>query len=103
LLFVVCFKIFDLDKDGLLSLEEVEKMIRVMKSVLLETLPDNKKDEVVAAIFRDDCTYLNEIKNTVASPSGMTLEEYLVWSLSNPPLPDQFLTLIYQVNFFKPM
>ncbi|CAL8129565.1 unnamed protein product [Orchesella dallaii] len=91
-----CFKIFDLDKDGLLSLEEVEQMIGVLKSVLRETMSDNAKDDILAAVLKDDFIYMNEIKNTIVSQSGMTLEEYLVWSLSNP-LPEQFLTLIYQV------
>lgn len=106
-----CFKIFDLDKDGLLSLSEVEKMICVMKSVLMETLSDtNPKDEIVAAVTKDNAVYLEEIKsnaiggmdsssnnaNTAGGGGMMTLEEYLVWSLSNP-LPEQFLTLIYQV------
>lgn len=99
-----CFKVFDQDKDGLLSLVEVEKMICVMKSVLMETMSEtNPKDEIVLAVTKDNAVYIEEITNNAnngisggGDNSGMTLEEYLVWSLSNP-LPEQFLTLIYQV------
>ncbi len=95
-LFLVCFKIFDQDKDALLSHAELEKMVNVMKSVLIENLSDNPKDEIITVLTKDDIIIVNELLETATSSNGITLEEYLVWSLSNP-LPEVFLTLIYQV------
>jgi hypothetical protein len=102
-LFAVCFKIFDQDKDALLSRTELEKMVAVMKFVLVENLADNPKDDVIAVLTREDVFIVDDILKCATSIGGLTLEEYLVWSLSNP-LPEVFLTLIYQVidckNYF---
>lgn len=102
---IVCFKIFDQDKDALLSPAELLGMVAVMKSVLVETLSDNPKEEIIAILTKDDDIIVGEILssalasavNSNSKSDGITLEEYLVWSLSNP-LPEVFLTLIYQVS-----
>lgn len=77
-------------------------MIEVMKSVMMEALTDtNPKEEFISAINKSTSSYIDEMRSIPgiserANGGIMTLEEYLVWSLSNP-LPEQFLTLIYQV------
>lgn len=80
----------------MLSHAELAKMVTVMKSVLIENLSDNPKDEVVAVLTKENGLIISEILETATSSVGIALEEYLVWSLSNP-LPEVFLTLIYQV------
>jgi len=71
-------------------------MVAVMKSVLVENLPDNPKEDVIFVLTKDDKSIVEGMIQSATSTTGMTLEEYLVWSLSNP-LPEVFLTLIYQV------
>lgn len=95
--FAVCFKIFDQDKDGLLSLSEVRHMIKVMKLVMQENLSDSPSDDVILMLTKDDEEILEEVFTIAVSGEGLSLEEYLVWSLSNR-LPEQFLALIYQVK-----
>lgn len=91
---------FDQDKDGLLNKEELRKMLSVMKLVLEEnTMNDGDKEDILSCVLSiDDESLVQEVLSQSSSPmEGMTLEEYLVWSLSNP-LPEQFLLLIYQVS-----
>ncbi|CAG7722265.1 unnamed protein product [Allacma fusca] len=90
-----CFKIFDQDKDGLLSPVEQKNMISIMKSVLLDNLSDTPKDEILMVVTRNDEDLVSDLVQS-ANDVNITLEEYLVWSLSNP-LPEKFLVLIYQV------
>jgi hypothetical protein len=71
-------------------------MVSVMKSVLVENLPENPKDDLILVLTKDDRIIVDEMIKSATSIIGMILEEYLVWSLSNP-LPEVFLTLIYQV------
>lgn len=122
------FKIFDGDKDGLLSVKELEGMVAVMKSVLLESYnqsqgqshrshygsqslhssPDQMREDVISILTKEDGQIVQEILKSATTTDtsngrgGISLEEYLVWSLSNP-LPEVFLTLIYQVrrSFFQ--
>lgn len=67
-----------------------------MKSVLRENLPENPKEDLIIVLTKDDRLIVEELLKSAISLNGITLEEYLVWSLSSP-LPEVFLTLIYQV------
>lgn len=93
---VVCFKIFDEDKDGVLSRTEVTQMVAVMKLVMHENLPDNPTDEVVFTLIKEDSKIVDDIFEKLRG-STMTVVEYLEWSLTSQ-LPEQFLALIYQVG-----
>ena len=88
---------FDHDKDGLLSIEEVQRMVSVMKLVMQDNLTDSPSEDVIMILTRDDEQIVEDIFMSAVSGEGMTLEEYLVWSLSNR-LPEQFLALVYQVR-----
>lgn len=66
-----------------------------MKSVMIDNLSDSPKDEVLMIVTKEDEDLVNELCQC-ANDVNVTLEEYLVWSLSNP-LPEKFLILLYQV------
>jgi len=93
---LVCFKIFDQDKDGLLSRADVFHMVQVMKSVMQENLSEPPSDHVILCLTKEDAVFVDEIFEKVKGES-MTLVEYLQFSLSSQ-LSEQFLTLIYQVS-----
>uniref|UniRef100_A0A8C7JGE0 ubiquitinyl hydrolase 1 n=1 Tax=Oncorhynchus kisutch TaxID=8019 RepID=A0A8C7JGE0_ONCKI len=68
----VCFKVFDVDHDGLLSREEITEMV----GALLEVWKDNRTDPL---------------------PKGhLTLEDYQIWSVMSA-LANEFLNLLFQV------
>nr|CAD7570560.1 unnamed protein product [Timema californicum] len=88
-----CFKVFDVDRDGILSEEEAKCMIEV----LLFVRHENKSAEDLSmdpygqvdsdSILADICQHGNS--------GGLTMEEYLIWSMDNP-LPMDFLNLLFQ-------
>uniref|UniRef100_A0A8C5RSC0 ubiquitinyl hydrolase 1 n=1 Tax=Laticauda laticaudata TaxID=8630 RepID=A0A8C5RSC0_LATLA len=68
----VCFKVFDVDRDGVLSKVELEEMV----VALLEVWKDNRIDNI---------------------PLGhLTLEDYQIWSVKSA-LANEFLNLLFQV------
>ncbi|XP_046684242.1 ubiquitin carboxyl-terminal hydrolase 32 isoform X2 [Homalodisca vitripennis] len=83
-----CFKVFDLDRDGLLSESEMDHMVDVLLHLHHENSPDGGTTE-------DKKEVLAELKCR-ASPKGLTIEEYLIWSMDNL-LSTDFLCLLFQV------
>uniref|UniRef100_A0A8C6L527 ubiquitinyl hydrolase 1 n=1 Tax=Nothobranchius furzeri TaxID=105023 RepID=A0A8C6L527_NOTFU len=68
----VCFKVFDVDRDGALSRDELHEMV----VALLEVWKDNRTDTI---------------------PLGhLTLEDYQIWSVKSA-LANEFLNLLFQV------
>uniref|UniRef100_A0A8C3MZF4 ubiquitinyl hydrolase 1 n=1 Tax=Geospiza parvula TaxID=87175 RepID=A0A8C3MZF4_GEOPR len=68
----VCFKVFDVDRDGVLSRTELKDMV----VALLEVWKDNRTDKI---------------------PLGhLTLEDYQIWSVKSA-LANEFLNLLFQV------
>uniref|UniRef100_A0A8C0BEC0 ubiquitinyl hydrolase 1 n=1 Tax=Buteo japonicus TaxID=224669 RepID=A0A8C0BEC0_9AVES len=68
----VCFKVFDIDRDGVLSRTELKEMV----VALLEVWKDNRIDKI---------------------PLGhLTLEDYQIWSVKSA-LANEFLNLLFQV------
>uniref|UniRef100_A0A673W6C9 ubiquitinyl hydrolase 1 n=1 Tax=Salmo trutta TaxID=8032 RepID=A0A673W6C9_SALTR len=69
----VCFKVFDVDRDGVLSRDEIHEMV----VALLEVWKDNR---------------------THTLPLGhLTLEDYQIWSVTSA-LANEFLNLLFQVS-----
>uniref|UniRef100_A0A8K9UKA3 ubiquitinyl hydrolase 1 n=1 Tax=Oncorhynchus mykiss TaxID=8022 RepID=A0A8K9UKA3_ONCMY len=69
----VCFKVFDVDRDGVLSRDEIHEMV----VALLEVWKDNR---------------------THTLPLGhLTLEDYQIWSVKSA-LANEFLNLLFQVS-----
>ncbi|XP_034995924.2 ubiquitin carboxyl-terminal hydrolase 32 isoform X2 [Zootoca vivipara] len=88
-----CFKVFDIDRDGILSRIELEDMV----VALLEVWKDNRTDDIpelhmnlpdiVEAVLKaHDTTKLGHL----------TLEDYQIWSVKSA-LANEFLNLLFQV------
>ncbi|KAG8282215.1 Ubiquitin carboxyl-terminal hydrolase 32 [Homalodisca vitripennis] len=125
-----CFKVFDLDRDGLLSESEMDHMVDVLLHLHHENSPDTALYFYVPVFFfyyeaanchalkpqepsfsnssicckslrcdggttEDKKEVLAELKCR-ASPKGLTIEEYLIWSMDNL-LSTDFLCLLFQV------
>ncbi|XP_062341331.1 ubiquitin carboxyl-terminal hydrolase 32-like isoform X2 [Osmerus eperlanus] len=88
-----CFKVFDVDHDGVLSREEVCDMI----GALLEVWRDNRTDPLpeaqsnVSDIVEDILT-----EHDTTKQGHLTLEDYQIWSVKSA-LANEFLNLLFQV------
>ncbi|NXC28771.1 UBP32 hydrolase, partial [Campylorhamphus procurvoides] len=88
-----CFKVFDVDRDGVLSRTELKDMV----VALLEVWKDNRTDKIpeldmgLAEIVED---ILHTHDNTKLG--HLTLEDYQIWSVKSA-LANEFLNLLFQV------
>ncbi|XP_072557158.1 ubiquitin carboxyl-terminal hydrolase 32 isoform X1 [Paramormyrops kingsleyae] len=88
-----CFKVFDVDRDGVLCRSEIQDMV----VALLEVWKDNRTDPLpelhanVADIVED---ILKMHDNTRLG--HLTLEDYQIWSVKSA-LANEFLNLLFQV------
>uniref|UniRef100_A0A673YSY8 Ubiquitin carboxyl-terminal hydrolase 32 n=1 Tax=Salmo trutta TaxID=8032 RepID=A0A673YSY8_SALTR len=78
-----CFKVFDVDHDGLLSREEITEMV----GALLEVWKDNRTDPL-PMLKLEFCF--------VFKKGHLTLEDYQIWSVMSA-LANEFLNLLFQV------
>ncbi|XP_055004073.1 ubiquitin carboxyl-terminal hydrolase 32 isoform X2 [Boleophthalmus pectinirostris] len=88
-----CFKVFDVDKDGVLSRDELHEMVvallEVWKDNRTDTLPElqSSVSDIVESILKmHDTTKLGQL----------TLEDYQIWSVKSA-LANEFLNLLFQV------
>ncbi|XP_069390215.1 ubiquitin carboxyl-terminal hydrolase 32 isoform X2 [Paralichthys olivaceus] len=88
-----CFKVFDVDRDGVLSRDELHEMVvallEVWKDNRTDTLPElhNSVSDIVEGILKmHDTTKLGHL----------TLEDYQIWSVKSA-LANEFLNLLFQV------
>ncbi|XP_068601892.1 ubiquitin carboxyl-terminal hydrolase 32 [Brachionichthys hirsutus] len=88
-----CFKVFDVDRDGLLSRDELREMVaallEVWKDNRTDTLPERScsvSDVVEGVLKMHDTTKLGHL----------TLEDYQIWSVQSA-LANEFLNLLFQV------
>ncbi|XP_054279647.1 ubiquitin carboxyl-terminal hydrolase 32-like [Macrosteles quadrilineatus] len=88
-----CFKVFDLDRDGYLSESEIKHMVTVLLHVRNENHTMTPKLGCDAS--KEEEEVLSELRKR-ASPKGLTIEEYLIWSMENN-LSMDFLCLLFQV------
>ncbi|XP_069471171.1 ubiquitin carboxyl-terminal hydrolase 32 isoform X2 [Ambystoma mexicanum] len=88
-----CFKVFDVDRDGILSRTELEEMV----IALLEVWKDNRIDAIPELHMNlsdiVDCI-LNSHDTT--KTGHLTLEDYQIWSVKSA-LANEFLNLLFQV------
>ncbi|XP_050522495.1 ubiquitin carboxyl-terminal hydrolase 32 [Daktulosphaira vitifoliae] len=87
-----CFKVFDNDKDGYLSIEEISKMVDVMLFICDDNIATENRshsNESVKELIVSDL-----IKRS--TEQGLAIGEYLMWTVHNS-LPMDFLNLIFQV------
>ncbi|XP_008306895.1 ubiquitin carboxyl-terminal hydrolase 32 isoform X3 [Cynoglossus semilaevis] len=88
-----CFKVFDVDRDGILSRDELHEMVvallEVWKDNRTDTLPEMQSsvsDIVEGVLKTHDTTKLGHL----------TLEDYQIWSVKSA-LANEFLNLLFQV------
>ncbi|XP_063220318.1 ubiquitin carboxyl-terminal hydrolase 32 isoform X2 [Bacillus rossius redtenbacheri] len=90
-----CFKVFDTDRDGVLSEAELRHMIDVLLFVHHENrTADELAEEPCGQV--DVTTIVSEIREKTVGDGGVTVQEYLIWTVANP-LSVDFLNLIFQV------
>ncbi|XP_041733827.2 ubiquitin carboxyl-terminal hydrolase 32 isoform X2 [Coregonus clupeaformis] len=88
-----CFKVFDVDRDGVLSRDEIHEMVvallEVWRDNRIHTPPElltNVSDIVEGILKMHDTTKLGHL----------TLEDYQIWSVKSA-LANEFLNLLFQV------
>uniref|UniRef100_A0A8B9KYV4 ubiquitinyl hydrolase 1 n=1 Tax=Astyanax mexicanus TaxID=7994 RepID=A0A8B9KYV4_ASTMX len=89
----VCFKVFDVDRDGVLCQEEIQEMV----SALLEVWRDNRTDSIpeLESSVSDIVEDILRIHDTTKK-GHLTLEDYQIWSVQSV-LAAEFLNLLFQV------
>ncbi|XP_054650147.1 ubiquitin carboxyl-terminal hydrolase 32 isoform X2 [Dunckerocampus dactyliophorus] len=88
-----CFKVFDLDRDGVLSCNELHQMVLA----LLEVWKDNRTDALpeLGCGASDIVEGILKVHDTTKL-GCLTLEDYQIWSVANA-LATEFLNLLFQV------
>ncbi|XP_078535928.1 ubiquitin carboxyl-terminal hydrolase 32 isoform X1 [Lissotriton helveticus] len=88
-----CFKVFDIDRDGILSRDELREMV----IALLEVWKDNRTD-AIPELQMDLSNIVDNILNThdTTKTGHLTLEDYQIWSVKSS-LANEFLNLLFQV------
>ncbi|KAJ7406795.1 hypothetical protein WISP_131482 [Willisornis vidua] len=89
----VCFKVFDVDRDGVLSRAELKDMV----VALLEVWKDNRTDRIPELDMGLD-EIVEDILHTHDNTKlgHLTLEDYQIWSVKSA-LANEFLNLLFQV------
>ncbi|OBS67318.1 hypothetical protein A6R68_04147 [Neotoma lepida] len=89
----VCFKVFDVDRDGVLSRVELKDMV----VALLEVWKDNRTDDI-PELHMALSDIVEDILNAhdTTKMGHLTLEDYQIWSVKNV-LANEFLNLLFQV------
>ncbi|KAI1893379.1 hypothetical protein AGOR_G00123130 [Albula goreensis] len=88
-----CFKVFDVDRDGVLSRGEIQDMV----IALLEVWKDNRTDSIpeLHANVSDIVEGILKMHDTTKM-GHLTLEDYQIWSVKSA-LANEFLNLLFQV------
>lgn len=88
-----CFKVFDVDRDGLLSRDELHEMV----VALLEVWKDNRTDTLpeLQSPVSDIVESILKMHDTTKM-GHLTLEDYQIWSVKSA-LANEFLNLLFQV------
>ncbi|NXL48988.1 UBP32 hydrolase, partial [Podilymbus podiceps] len=88
-----CFKVFDIDRDGVLSRTELKEMV----VALLEVWKDNRTDKI-PELDMDLSEIVEDIlkMHDTTKLGHLTLEDYQIWSVKSA-LANEFLNLLFQV------
>uniref|UniRef100_A0A3B4XDU5 Ubiquitin carboxyl-terminal hydrolase 32 n=1 Tax=Seriola lalandi dorsalis TaxID=1841481 RepID=A0A3B4XDU5_SERLL len=88
-----CFKVFDVDRDGVLSRDELHEMV----VALLEVWKDNRTDTLPELLSSVSDIVEDILKMHDTTKLGhLTLEDYQIWSVKSA-LANEFLNLLFQV------
>uniref|UniRef100_A0A8D0G4G2 Ubiquitin carboxyl-terminal hydrolase 32 n=1 Tax=Sphenodon punctatus TaxID=8508 RepID=A0A8D0G4G2_SPHPU len=88
-----CFKVFDVDRDGVLSRMELKEMV----VALLEVWKDNRSDNI-PELHMNLSNIVEDILNAhdTTKLGHLSLEDYQIWSVKSA-LANEFLNLLFQV------
>ncbi|XP_029026733.1 ubiquitin carboxyl-terminal hydrolase 32 isoform X5 [Betta splendens] len=88
-----CFKVFDVDRDGVLSRDELHEMV----VALLEVWKDNRTD-LLPELHSSVSDIVEDIlkMHDTTKLGHLTLEDYQIWSVKSA-LANEFLNLLFQV------
>ncbi|XP_063695674.1 ubiquitin carboxyl-terminal hydrolase 32 isoform X2 [Culicoides brevitarsis] len=101
-----CFKVFDTDRDGVLSFTEVEQMIETLMSVAKEigngAFKHLNRDQVLRELHMRRVTKVNSSEGgeeiTEIPEFKLTQEDFLMWSVESAlNLVQPFLDLLFEV------
>ncbi|XP_045069861.1 ubiquitin carboxyl-terminal hydrolase 32-like isoform X1 [Coregonus clupeaformis] len=88
-----CFKVFDVDRDGVLSRDEIHEMV----AALLEVWKDNRTDTLPELLTNVSDIVEGILKGHDTTKLGhLTLEDYQIWSVKSA-LANELLNLLFQV------
>ncbi len=88
-LLLVCFKIFDFDRDGVFCRSEVTQLIESLKQLAVDQFPEDESD-------CDSLEVSDIIKNEMES---VDLETFLMWAVNGSSLK-HLLDMLHQVKDF---
>lgn len=88
LVFIVCFKIFDMDRDNALNPQELQHMIDILLFVAKENNQTNNEDYK---------KLLDELNKRLCADGSLCQEEFLMWSVDDNQLVAPMLELLFQV------
>merc|ERR1719489_670750 len=92
------FKMFDLDKDSLLSTSEVEEMvINFLLVRQIVTRGYRGCDDNVSFDDNEICDVIKRVKSFASNKDRITLSEYQLWSISEVKLSSLLLDLLIQI------
>lgn len=113
LLFAVCFKVFDIDRDGVLNVQEISDMINILLFVAKESSNSNSnqmKNLTYIQVFDELCERVaankmpTKVTNAIinddkdAKDLTFTQEDFMMWSVqSQSNLLQPFMDLLFEV------
>lgn len=105
-MFTVCFKVFDIDRDGILNQNEIKDMIDILIFVARESSNSNQFKQITnLQAMADLYVRINKTSQLSAVNSGdiielfsVTQEEFMMWTVqSTLNLVQPFLDLLFEV------
>ena len=110
-IFIVCFKIFDFDRDGVLNISEITTMVECMIEIKNQTIDDCSASvpsvtDIVSQMLStkehlsskesDDSSCCSSNDINYGDNDSLTIANYLIWTVKTD-LPTEFSKFIHQV------
>lgn len=94
-LFLVCFKIFDMDRDCYLNAEELSHMVQTLLFVAKE---NNANGACLGTVEEEaHAKIMTSLSGRLDQNGGLTQEEFLVWGVEENGVVEPLLELLRQV------
>lgn len=104
-LLLVCFKVFDIDRDATLSFDEIKEMVKILIFVAQESNNSSSfKDVTAGEVLSEMRANKSEIRpgehQSIVSDEAFSFsqEDFMMWSVQNTlNLMQPFLDLLFEV------